>query len=41
MRIWVVAPYLNFYRFNSGGGTVHILRLLHGRRNVTERLFRG
>ena len=40
MRIWVVAPYIIFYRFSSGDDTIRIVRIVHGRRNVTVRLFR-
>jgi toxin ParE1/3/4 len=40
MRIWVVAPYIVFYRFAPDDDTVRVVRILHGRRNVTERLFK-
>jgi plasmid stabilization system protein ParE len=40
MRIWVIAPYVVFYRFAIDDDTVRVLRILHGRRNVTERLLR-
>jgi len=36
MRIWAVAPYIVFYRVAVEDGTV---RVPHGRRNVTTRLF--
>jgi plasmid stabilization system protein ParE len=37
MRIWVIAPYVVFYRFAIDDDTVRVLRILHGRRNVTKR----
>jgi toxin ParE1/3/4 len=40
MRIWVVAPYVIFYRFAIDDDTVKVVRILHSRRNVTERLFK-
>jgi len=40
IRIWVVIPYVIFYRFNACDDTVRIVRILHGRRRVTERLFK-
>ena len=39
MRIWAVAPYVIFYRFTGDDDTIRLVRILHGRRNVTERLF--
>lgn len=39
MRIWVIAPYIMFYRFAATDETVRVLRVLHGRRNITLRLF--
>jgi toxin ParE1/3/4 len=39
MRIWVIAPYVIFYRFTGDDDTIRLVRILHGRRNVTERLF--
>jgi plasmid stabilization system protein ParE len=40
MRIWVVAPFLIFYRFSIDDDSIRVIRLLHGRRNITVRLFR-
>lgn len=40
MRIWVVAPFVVFYRFDIDDDTVRMVRILHGRRNVTERSFK-
>ena len=40
MRIWVVAPYVTFYRFTDADDTVRVVRILHGRRHVTQRLFK-
>jgi plasmid stabilization system protein ParE len=41
MRIWFIAPYVVFYRFAIDDDTVRVLRILHGRRSVTERLFKN
>jgi len=38
MHIWPVAPYVIFYRFVMAE-EVWVVRILHGRRDVTERLF--
>ena len=40
IRIWVVAPYVVFYGFDIDDDTVRVVRILHGRCNVTERLFK-
>jgi plasmid stabilization system protein ParE len=40
MRIWAVAPYVIFYQFDDDTETISVLRILHGRRDITERLFR-
>ena len=39
MRIWLVTPYVIFYRFAAEDQTVRVVRILHGRRDMTERLF--
>jgi plasmid stabilization system protein ParE len=39
MRIWPVTPYLIFWRFVVEDATVRVVRIPHGRREVTERLF--
>jgi plasmid stabilization system protein ParE len=41
MRIWVVAPYVIFYRFEIDKEPVTIVRILHGRRDLAEALFRS
>jgi toxin ParE1/3/4 len=41
MRIWVVAPYVVFYQFAIDDDTVKVVRILHSRRNVTERLLKA
>jgi plasmid stabilization system protein ParE len=33
-----VAPYLNFYDGGPKSETVHVLRILHGRRDITPGL---
>lgn len=38
IRAGVVHPYLVIYRYVPGDDTVSIVRILHGRRNVTRRL---
>jgi len=37
-RIAIVQPYLLIYDFTTDDNTLTLLRLLHGRRNITERL---
>ena len=41
VRIWTVDPYVIFYRYSETTDTVRILRILHGRRNVTRKLLSG
>jgi toxin ParE1/3/4 len=41
VRIVIVRPYLVFYEFKAVEDVVYVLRLLHGRRNVTAQLLRG
>jgi toxin ParE1/3/4 len=41
MRIWAIAPYVVFYRSSPDSETVTVLRILHGRRDVSERLLRS
>lgn len=38
VRIWPIAPWVLFYE--TGGESVLILRLLHGKRRITPRLLR-
>jgi plasmid stabilization system protein ParE len=40
MRVSIVAPYLIFYDPDSFDGVVHIFRILHGARDITEDLIR-
>ncbi len=37
----VVAPYLIFYDVPLAGAIVHVLRILHGHRNITRAMFQG
>jgi plasmid stabilization system protein ParE len=39
-RIVIVAPYLLIYDYIPGGDVVTLLRILHGRRNITRDLLR-
>ena len=41
IRVGVVVPYLVIYRHAAGDDTVSILRVLHGRRNLTRKLLQG
>ena len=41
VRIWTVEPYAIFYRYADAPDTVVILRILHGKRNVTRKLLAG
>lgn len=38
-RIGIILPYVAIYDYE--GGTVTVLRVLHGRRNITAKLVRG
>ena len=40
MRIWAITPYVIFYRFDHNTETVTVVRILHGRRDLTKTLFR-
>jgi toxin ParE1/3/4 len=40
VRIAVVSPYVLIYEYNRGDDTLVLLRILHGRRNITELLLR-
>lgn len=40
LRIAIVSPYLAFYDYDAAAGMILILRILHGRRNITEELFK-
>ena len=37
-RISIVYPYVLIYDYDEGGDTLAILRIVHGRRNITKRL---
>ena len=39
-RLAIVAPYLIFYDYDEATDTILLLRILHGRRNITQRLLR-
>lgn len=39
MRIKTVWPYVIFYRYSAADDTVRLIRILHGRRNITTKLF--
>jgi toxin ParE1/3/4 len=41
IRIAVVYPYLLIYRYTRQDETLTLLRILHGRRNITRDLLRG
>jgi len=40
VRITVVSPYVLIYEYSRGDDILVLLRILHGRRNITERLLR-
>ncbi|MGH2398054.1 MAG: type II toxin-antitoxin system RelE/ParE family toxin [bacterium] len=39
MRIKMVWPYVIFYRYSADKDIVCLIRILHGRRNITTKLF--
>jgi plasmid stabilization system protein ParE len=41
IRIGVLEPYVVFYRYVPGSDRVGVVRVLHGRRDVTAKLLRG
>jgi toxin ParE1/3/4 len=41
MRIWTVDPYVFYYRYTAVDDVVLIVRVLHGRRNVTRKFLAG
>ncbi|MCC3245539.1 type II toxin-antitoxin system RelE/ParE family toxin [Methylocystis sp. WRRC1] len=41
VRVSVIAPYVVIYEHMPAEGTVVIMRIVHGRRNITEKLMRG
>jgi toxin ParE1/3/4 len=41
MRIMIISPYLLFYEATPDGQLATVLRVLHGSRNITEKLIRG
>ncbi len=38
VRIGVVFPYVILHEYDRVGDVVHVLRIVHGRRNITRRL---
>lgn len=40
IRLGIVSPYVILYRYDERTDVVTILRILHGRRNITRRLIR-
>jgi plasmid stabilization system protein ParE len=40
VRIAIVSPYVMIYEYNRDDDTLVLLRMLHGRRNITDRLLR-
>jgi plasmid stabilization system protein ParE len=40
VRIAVVSPYVLIFEYSRGDDTLALLRVLHGRRNITEQLIR-
>jgi toxin ParE1/3/4 len=40
VRITVVRPYLIIHEHRRGEGTLHVLRVVHGRRNITADILR-
>jgi toxin ParE1/3/4 len=41
IRVGVVDPYLIVYRYLKADDTVSIIRVAHGRRNITRKFLRG
>jgi plasmid stabilization system protein ParE len=41
IRIGVVHPYVVIYRYIEASGTVAILRVIHGKRNITGKMLRA
>ena len=39
MRLWSVPPYLIFYRHERGDDTVRVVRIIDGRRKLSDKLF--
>lgn len=40
IRVAVVSPYLVIYEYSRADDTLTLLRILHGRRNITDRMLR-
>ncbi len=40
VRIAIVSPYIVIYEYSRDDDTLTLLRILHGRRNITHRLLR-
>lgn len=38
IRIWLVPPYVLFYRYHSGDDTLQLLRILHERRDTSREI---
>ena len=38
VRIWTVEPSVIYYRYAEAADTVRVLRILHGKRNVSRRV---
>lgn len=41
VRVGVIFPYLVIYRYVAGDNVVAIIRVVNGRRKITQRLLRG
>jgi plasmid stabilization system protein ParE len=41
VRIGIVPPYVLIYAFTAADDTLTLLRVVHGKRNITRRLIRG
>jgi plasmid stabilization system protein ParE len=41
IRIGIVFPYIVIYRHHATDGTVTVLRVIHGRRDITAKLISG
>ena len=39
MRLWIVPPYLIFYRHVRNDATANIIRIIDGRRRLSDKLF--
>jgi len=41
IRVGVVTPYLVIYRYLESKEQVSVIRIVHGRRNITQEVLRG